>query len=200
MNAIRKLYRTVCNIIKGLFVLGFGTLFLIGAVFVSGGYKPDPQIVEKIREVAIERPEPDIKTLIREIPEQYGLSPLLVAAIVERESGAKRDAVRFEPGQMERARRLTKNEQDQRMLATSFGYMQIMGWWSKEFNISWADLLDGETNVETGCAILKKCLDRQKSGNKAQRIHAALACYNGSTVYADAVLSRLAALLIEKEL
>lgn len=200
MNTIRRLYHTICLIIKTTITVGCIALALTGAVMVSGGWKPKPEIVERIKEVTVERPEPSIKTLIQDIPPKYGLPPLLVAAMVERESGSQKDASRFEPGQMSRAYKQTNNEQKARMLATSWGYMQVMGWWAKDFNLSWSDLLDGETNVEVGCSILKKCLDRQKTGTKLKRIHAALWCFNGSPAYADAILSRLGGILIEQEL
>jgi soluble lytic murein transglycosylase-like protein len=201
MNALKQLYRTICGIVKTIIVVGGMALALTGAIMVSGAWKPKPLIVEKEKIVEVERQERNLKELVQDIPPKYGIKPLLFAAIIERESGGKRDAVRFEPGQMDRAKKVSGgNESQQRMYASSFGVAQVMGYHAPKYGLSWADLLEPETNIEVACTILKDCLDRHRDKSKVKQVHAALACYNGSTVYADAVMSRLAGLLIEKEL
>lgn len=143
---------------------------------------------------------PNLRTLIQEIPPKYGVSPLLIAAIVEAESNGQLDAVRFEPNQMSRAAKYTKNPEQQRMLATSFGAGQVMGWHAAMRDMSWTELLKPEVNMEVSCSILKAGLDRHKHLPRSQQIKKALLEYNGSNAYAERVYRRLGDLLIEKTL
>jgi len=75
-----------------------------------------------------------------------------------------------------------------------------MGWWAPSFNISWSDLYDPQTNLEVSCAILKKALDRHKHKKPAERLYSALAEYNGSTTYANAVMRTIGDVLISEYL
>lgn len=167
--------------------------------YQSAWSKIAPEKIVRI-EVPVEKPEPSIKELINEIPPRYGVSPILMAAIVERESGTRKDAIRFEPSQMERARKITKDPEQQRMYASSHGITQVMGWHAPRFGISWADLYRPETSVEVGSAILRDCMEKHKTEAKFDRIYHSLACYNGSEEYARAVIARLSRVLIEKNL
>lgn len=156
----------------------------------------------RVERVHVEVPakKKSLREIIETVPASYGISPIVAAAIVERESNGKGDAIRFEPGQMARAARITKNPEQQRMYASSHGLFQVMGWHAPRFDLSWKDLYDQETNAEVAMAILKDCMDRARGKSKAQKLHSALACYNGSTTYADAVMARLGQLLIEEKL
>lgn len=161
--------------------------------------KPKPQVVEKV--VHVQKPQHDLPTLVKAIAPRYNIKPELLLAIAERESGGKRDAIRFEPGQMTRAAKISRNPEQQRMYASSHGVFQVMGWWTPQLGLSsWTDLYDLETNVESASRILSKCMDDHKRKPRYEQIHGALACYNGSTKYADAVLGRLGRLLIERSL
>jgi hypothetical protein len=167
----------------------------MGFRYANGYLKPPVKLVE------VEKHAPDLRTLIERIPPQYGLSPLVAAAMVEQESGGKKDAIRYEPGQLERARKITSNPEQQRMYASSHCALQVMGWHMPRFNLSWADLYDTETCVEVSMTILKDCLDKQHTKkNKYEKLYGALACYNGSEKYAQAILGRLGTMLIEKDL
>lgn len=179
-------------------ILFFMVMGLVAAGINSIGQWIEPQIIERV--VEKEREKKELMELVQTIPPKYQINPILVATIIMRESGGKRDAVRYEPGQLAKAQKLTKNESEARQLASSHGLMQVMGWWSKEFQISWADLYDEEQNIEVGSAILKKCMDRHVGKEKIKQIHGALTCYNGSEVYANAVLKDLGETLIAETL
>lgn len=187
-------------ILKATIGTFIGAVSLLGANWISE--RLEPRIVERLVHVEVEAPKPDLKTLIKEVPPKYDISPLLAAAIVERESNGKMDAVRFEPSQVARARKVagTKNEDQIHQYASSHCAMQIMGWHAPKFGLSWADLYEPRTCVEVSMSILKDCMDRNAGKPRFDQIHSALACYNGSEVYADAIEKRLGRLLIEQML
>jgi len=160
----------------------------------------EPRIKVVTETVEVPKQQKPLKELIQTIPPKYGISPLVMAAIVERESGGQVDAVRFEPSQMARAAKITKNPEKQRAYASSHGLAQVMGWWAPEFNLRWFDLYEPETNIEVASAILKKCADKQKAKSKVERLRGSLKCFNGGDVYADAVMKRIGERLIEEAL
>lgn len=194
MEALKKLVRTLYRT---------AIITLVGFACLGAAYIADclPKAVE-LREKVVHVPEPDLSVdeLIEEIAPGYGIKPIVLRAIVERESGGKKNAIRFEPGQMARAAKLTSNAEQQRMLASSHGVAQIMGWWSPHFNIEWSDLYDARTNLEIACAILKKGLDRRRGLPRAAALRGALEEYNGSKAYADAIMRQLGDALIERDL
>jgi len=172
-----------------------------GGVYIAAAFDR-PQPVggrEAIRVPAAPR-ERAVEELVEEIPPRYGIPSLVVGAIIKRESGGRRDALRFEPGQLSRAAKLTNDPQLRRAYATSWGLMQVMGFHAPGLSISYSELLDAETNIEAGCAILARCLERSKPGGKVDRLRAALVCFNGSPAYADAVLASVGAQLLDREL
>lgn len=184
-------------------VLVFSALLIssvVGALTVRDFITPPERIVEVPREIEVpERPR-SVDELVAEIAPRFEVSPLVVAAIIDQESNGERSAIRYEPGQVKRAQKITRNEQQQRMYASSHGVMQIMGWWAPEFKLEWSDLYDTRTNIELGCAILRRGLDRHQGKPKYARLRAALGEYNGSLEYADAVLARIGRKLIEERL
>jgi len=175
-------------------------LMMAGGSYVYGALRPPVKFVDREVKVEVERAARPLKELLNTIPPQYGISPLLMAAIIERESGGKTNAIRFEPGQMGRASKLSRNVDEQRMYASSHGLAQVMGWWAPEFQMTWAQLYDPETNITTASKILKRCFDRTKAKSKVDQIRDAASCYNGSTIYGEAIVNRLGELLIERSL
>lgn len=173
---------------------------LVGAGYV-GGYLPKQVRIEEVEKVIeVHKPAPSIKELLEQIPPAYGVSPVLAAAMVSQESGGKMDAIRYEPGQMSRAAKFSKNPEQQRMLSSSHCALQIMGYNAARLGISWSDLYDPETCFEAGMTIVKECLDRHKTKSKYEQLRGALTCYNGSERYADAILGRISRALIEQNL
>lgn len=190
----------ICLCVGGAFIGAMGV-----SAYIDPPKAPDPIVIKERVEVPVEveRSEASVRELIETIPPKYGISPLLAAAIVERESGGKKDAIRFEPGQVERARKLAPKGSSKdtiNMYASSHCFFQVMGWHAPSYDMSWADLYKPQTCAEVAMAILKNCMDRHEGKKKVDQIHGALTCYNGSTQYADAVLGRLGELLIEQAL
>jgi soluble lytic murein transglycosylase-like protein len=154
--------------------------------------------VEKIVEIV--KQEEKLEDLLREIPEAYGVPEMIARAIVRQESGGKMNSIRFEPGQMARAGKFTKNVEQQRMLASSHCALQVMGWHAPGLGIDWTDLYKPRTCMEAGMKILADCMKRSKNDSKYQTYHRALACYNGSEKYANEVMTAVATELIERSL
>lgn len=115
---------------------------------------------------------------------KYGVPPLFVSTIIDKESGGRRDAIRFERSQVERAKKITRNSSEQTMYASSIGPMQVMGWWAPEFGMTWNDLVDVRTNVEVSCRIMAQCMNKA-NGSKSEKYRQAARCYNGSGPQAD---------------
>lgn len=157
---------------------------------------------ERVELVEVTPAQKSLRDLVTEIPAKYGLSPVLVAAIIDQESGGY-NTQRYEPGQMDRAKKAAPRgapDHVVKLYSSSHCYMQVMGWHAPTYNLDPMELYQPSNCIEVGSAILKGCLDRQRAGQKYDRIKGALACYNGSTQYADAVMSRLGRLLIEHTL
>jgi soluble lytic murein transglycosylase-like protein len=138
----------------------------------------------------------DAYTLASETCPKYGVPSLFVATIIDKESGGRPDAIRFEKSQMERAKKITRNSSEQTMYASSIGPMQVMGWWAPQFGMTWNDLVDVRTNVEVSCRIMAQCMS-QARGAKSEKFRQAAKCYNGSgpqaEKYADNFMRRLTA-------
>lgn len=176
----------------------FATVFF-GILAAWSGFSIPVEVRERI--VYREPLKPSIDDLMQTIPAKYNIPPILARAIMEQESGGKRDAIRYEPGQRDRAKKAgAKTEGDIMALASSHGLLQIMGWHAPRYNISWSDLYDPETNVEVGMAILRDCLDRKRASKKYDWYFQALACYNGSEVYAKHVMEGVSRRLVEDAL
>jgi hypothetical protein len=168
-------------------LIGLVALLIIGAGFAAPGRVRE---VTKLVEVpAKERSFGDYLTIAAR---QYGIPETIAFAMVEQESGGQMDAIRHEPGQMERAKRVTKATGEQlRMFASSHCALQVMGWHAPTYQISWADLYRPETCAEIGMHILAKCYERNRQGDALSRTVGALTCYNGSEKYARDVINRL---------
>lgn len=198
---MKKAIRTIKTIICCVFLAAACT----GFAAVYGYMQPRIKVVREHVEVPVEvEPEKkSIKELLQEVPPKYGVSPLLAQAIMERESNGRMDAIRFEAHHMERARKAAPKgspEDTVRLYASSVCSFQVMGWWAPKFNLSPIDLFQPETCIEVSMSILADCMGRHKNKSKVEQIHGALACYNGSTKYADAVLARLGEKLVEQHL
>ena len=139
-----------------------------------------------------------MRTLVTESPHsaliercamRYDLPPVLVAGIIEVESGGDTWAVRYEEGFYDRYVRIAEpftvipctKATERRLCATSFGLMQVMGQVARERGFKGpflTQLCDPELGIEYGCRHLAWTAKRLA----AKRItgYAALcAAYNG---------------------
>jgi soluble lytic murein transglycosylase-like protein len=168
-------------------LIGLVALLIVGAGFVAPGRVRE---VTKLVEVpAKERSFGDYLTVAARA---YGVPESVAFAMAHQESGGKMDAIRHEPGQMERARKLTKASGEQlRMYASSHCALQVMGWHAPGLGLSWADLYKPETCAEVGMKILAQCIQQHRGKDAIGQMHSALKCYNGGDEYARTVLNRL---------
>ena len=127
---------------------------------------------------------PEIMKVIRQVANKHGLSPSLVAAIVEQESAGEVYTQRIEPDfryffdPLTFSRRLRVSVETERMCqATSWGLMQIMGAVCRErgFMKYFGEIFQPEINLEYGCRHLKSFLDLYKTEVEA------IASYNAGS-------------------
>lgn len=137
---------------------------------------------------------------IAEYAERYDLQPELVAAVILQESQGDAFAIRYElpfflkyitgkplSGHIPKTISLAT---ERHARAMSWGLMQIMGQVARELGFrgeSLGELLIPETNIELGCRILNRHLE------KTADVDAALLRYNGggNKRYPKEVLSRI---------
>jgi hypothetical protein len=155
--------------------------------------------IEKI--VEVREKERSFSEYLEESAKAYGV-PLTVAhAMVHQESGGKMASIRHEPGQMERAKKVTRfSGENLRQASSSHCALQIMGYNAHTLGLSWADLYNPQTCAEVGMAIMGKCIERHKAKSPLAKMTGALTCYNGSEAYAHAILNRLGRALLEEHL
>lgn len=137
----------------------------------------------------------DISALValaRTIAVQQGLSPSLVCAVIDQESGWNPYAMRYEPAFRTRyvaPLRLSATEEIARSI--SWGLMQVMGQVARENGFIerfLPSLCDPATGIQTGCFVLGKKLAAARGD-----VSRALGLWNGGANqdYAAQVLSRI---------
>lgn len=149
-----------------------------------------------------------MEELIPKVSKELGLHPVILKAIVMKESagGDKNFLYRFEPGVFaNRARTDSKYpEGERRMRASSHGITQVMGYRAEpDCGVHWSQLYDNYIALECAGNIIKENLNAAKSiKNPSQRLRTAYRMYNGSgpmaEAYATNIMSRVGELLFEK--
>lgn len=181
------------RLIKVTIALSLAALSALGFSHARGYIEPPVVLVSEPKR---ERP---LTEIIDEVAAEFGISSLLIEAIIRHESGYRDDASRFEAHYLPRAAKLTANKEAQRHWASSWGLMQIMGTQAPRFGLnSWSELIDVETNIRVGTQILKECIDRHRQKPKRERLRSALVCYNGSKDYPPRVFSALGEIVSER--
>lgn len=134
--------------------------------------------------------------IAREMATERDLDPALILAIIDQESSLDPWAIRYEPAFYDRYvsplvanGNLSKTEA--RLRAFSFGLMQVMGQTAREtsFPYPFPWLFDPATNIDLGCRVWKKKLERAHG-----EVRQALLYWNGggNQAYDDEVLARMA--------
>jgi hypothetical protein len=136
----------------------------------------------------------------QEIPMQYGVSQDEVEVLLGLESNGKRDAVKFEPHHMERVKKYTKNDGEKRMLSSSHGVWQIMGWHFAERKQHWFEAYDAEKSTHMAMTIWSECRTRMcKEGvSKYECLEKVAGCWNGSKEYARKFMVELSKRVINR--
>ena len=151
----------------------------------------------------------EFAALIEATAPKYGVpTPLAFAAVRVENASGRREAVRFEPGQMQRGRAAAKKigvasyelEDQARLYATSHCPLQVMGFNAVKFGKTWLDLHDAGTCVEIGLSELGRCLteSKHKYSSKREAYRGALRCYNAGQV--DDMSGQAHALKVEEKL
>ena len=157
----------------------------------------------------------NITDIVMEAARKHSLSPQLVAAIIYQESKGNVYAYRFEPNFFKRLDLRPRNlmaghipefpslANEKRARAVSYGLMQILGETARVMgfkNQYLLALIEPKTNVNLGCAYLKKLMEKAKArgleGRKQER--QALLWYNGGgdKTYPDKIFSHIESLVI----
>lgn len=132
--------------------------------------------------------------LIKQVAAAHNLDPILVEAVVVKESSGNTDAFRFEPDFYNRYLKLSKDWEwarkkyaNPRRISSSFGLMQVMFPVAVEDGYPKADppewLFIPEVGLEYGCRRLRRLQMWAEATGAAvdphQRLLASLAAYNG---------------------
>lgn len=116
---------------------------------------------------------PGLYDLIKRVAKRHGLDPEWVAAIVQKESAAVKDRVRYEKNWKYwhnipiHARRIGITEESERQMQMfSWGIMQVMGSVARQWGFSEGlqNLSDWEKNLEYGCKHLANMKKRFPTG------------------------------------
>ena len=187
--------------------IGFRQLHAVG-VNVWVGICQRLTRVEIVREY-LPRDEKTLGAIIKEAAADYRLPPFIISAMIEQESGKglRPDRVRFEPEVFKRVKRMDwMTEEEQRLQASSLGLMQVIPYFhstesAQECRIGLREFFDPELNVRCGCAIMRRCLDRNsKVQDKVQRFLLCLEQYNGGKNYPGEVKERMVRQMLEASL
>jgi soluble lytic murein transglycosylase-like protein len=162
--------------------------------------------VEYVQQFIKPEPKP-LSQMINEAAKNHKLPSILIAALIEQESGAKlrTDRVRYEEHLQSRFKcKPHETNAECRAYASSWGLGQVVyGIWKDFCKLeSYSDLLDPERNLDCAGAILRSCLNRRTKESKSDSVRNCLSEYNGDRTgrYAGEVLSRYVAISIEKNL
>lgn len=169
--------------------------------FAAANYiqKPEVKLIEKL--VTVPEPKREFDEYLSESARAYGVPETIAAAMAFQESRGRMDAIRYEPGQVERAKKLTGASGEQlRMYASSHCGLQVMGWHTPQYGLKWSDLYDPRTCADLGMKIMADCLKRHAKLPAVDRTFNALVCYNGGKPYANEIMGRLAEKLLKAEL
>lgn len=166
--------------------------------------KPPPPQMHLAPPKEAPRPPEVLASVVEVVAKRHKLSPLLLTAIAEVESGqdATNSAYRFEEHVFSRVKR--------RDHATSWGVMQVMGHnipkFCSDLAQGYADIVGSknlEANIECGTRILVSCMRyAQKNGasTRSNIIQKAISCYNGDDTgkYASKVMYAIGELALER--
>lgn len=164
---------------------------------------------ETVRVVQITPEESDksIAQLIKEASVKHDIPKLLIAALIEQESGSRYavNRIRFEPAVYARIdKKKFADEEVGRLWASSIGLTQVIPWYhlrggsADECALDYQELFDPEKNINCGAGILAKCL-RAKAHikDKEARFRSCLLAYNGGSSYPDQVMARISKMALE---
>jgi uncharacterized protein YecT (DUF1311 family) len=144
-----------------------------------------------------------LERIIDEAAKEFSLPPVAIKATIMQESAGKY-FYRFEPHVFNRLKE--PHEQERRMLASSHGYMHILGTTAQaECGLKWHELYDTELNIACGAKYLAKQYHKHsKVKDKSERLWLAFRDYNGTgdaaARHADKVMGHVGKILLNEGL
>jgi uncharacterized protein YecT (DUF1311 family) len=144
-----------------------------------------------------------LERIIDEAAKEFSLPPVAIKATIMQESAGKY-FYRFEPHVFNRLKE--PHEQERRMLASSHGYMHILGTTAQaECGLKWHELYDTELNIACGAKYLAKQYHKHsKVKDKSERLWMAFRDYNGTgdaaARHADKVMGHVGKILLNEGL
>lgn len=145
-----------------------------------------------------------LEDIINRVAKTRKIPSIVLQTIIAKESGAGTHLYRFEPDVYNRLRTTSKLSDDEtKMLASSHGAMQVMGFNAEtRCGVHWSKLYDEFTGIDCGAKILREELDKAPGKNAGERLWQAFKRYNGSGPraenYADEALASLGKLFISQ--
>lgn len=140
----------------------------------------------------------DLTTKINTVSGESGVHAALLQAIVDQESsgGDPDQRYHFEPTKYQQ--RSDRNDDTRRMMASSHGITQVMGYNAgPECGVKYWELYDDWVALRCTAKMLRKLITAAVNKPPEQRLQAVLAGYNGTgpkaELYAQAVMARIAA-------
>lgn len=178
---------------------------LIAAAAMTTGlgvYRNLPEPINgPMKAAEVQAQEKSFAEYLKDSAKAYGVPVTVAFAMAHQESGGKMAAIRYEPGQVERAKKLSgASGENLRMYASSHCALQVMGWHAPGLGMTWADLYNPRTCAETGMKIMADCMHRHKGRDPLEQTHQALKCFNGGDEYARTILNRLGQKLLKSHL
>lgn len=192
---------------KFISLLALSSGMAVGATYPLKDLLP-AQILYVDRPVPFTAPPEQYGDLIKEIAPRYGIPLEVVAVLLKQEDTNQKYDYAFEPGQMPRAREeirrrgltgMAANENQQRLFASSFCPLQVMGYNTAQSDHP-LDLLKPRTCVETAMKVMANCVQRWKGASARAKYYKAFLCYNGGQEYADRAIATLDDYVYERKL
>lgn len=204
MLALRMMLALATIVVASHYIV-LGSKF--AATKISTGLDSLSRIItrtEVVREL-VPITEVSLDELIRNASAEFKLHPVILQAIVLKESagGSDKFLYRFEPGVFASRERLDAkfSEDERRMRSSSHGITQVMGYRAQpDCGVHWSKLYDNAIALNCAAKIMRMNLDASKGEkNHAKQLRTAYRMYNGSgpmaEAYADKAMASVGELL-----
>lgn len=160
--------------------------------------------VEVVREY-VSTSEVPMTTLLSKVAREHKIPEVALKALYMQESAGGAFLYRFEPEVYGRLKqKLKEDDNEVRMLASSHGALQVMGFNAEnECGVHWSKLYDSMVGLECGAKILKNKLEKhEKEKDVSKKVWLAMRDYNGAGEaaerHADKVMAWVGKLLLSE--
>lgn len=167
------------------------------------------EVLEKITYIKVVKEyvkisERDLTDIIADVSKEFNLNPVILKAVVAQESSGQ-FLYRFEPRVFDSRKNADRytTEDERRMLASSHGLTQVMGYNAEaRCNIHWSKLYDEYNSLRCAAIIIRENLNNVKHvSNSSEKLRLALKAYNGSgdmaEAYSQKIMAKIGELLLK---